>query len=497
MITAIRKHQKVLMIIITILVIIAFAWLYNSTDIEKLGANTVGRIYGRALTQTEIDRRARTFNLAASLGLFDLISGLGGQTGDRAQAIESFVINGIVLDHEAGELQIRPTNAQVAEVVRTLPVFQTNGKFDIQRYSQFIERTLAPNGFTEAQLEETVRSQLELGRIRDLLGAAAASSSDEVRAEWERRNRTYSVQVIRFAKEDFRAGIEVSGQEIEAYYEENKDGLTTPEERVVAAVRFRLADEVASLEGPERIKALQALADKAGEFTQAVLEPGATFEELAGQYGVTVEKFGPFTQGEPPEGIAEFAGAADAAFALSEEDPHSDAIQGGDGFLVLHLDSVVASRAMTIEEARPQIVTMLTDRKAREAMQTRAKEVVASIREKMAAGTAFEEAVGAVGLSAESLPAFSMSNPALDSPDAPVVFQAAIELPAGGTSDLLLTADGGVVVHVASTTLPDDAEFEKQKKEIAAMLTGMKRQIAYYQWLTTRVEAAGISGVNQ
>ncbi len=484
------------MIIITVLVIIAFAWLYNSTDIDKLGTNTVGRIYGRELTQTEIDRRARTFNLAASLGLFDLISGLAGQAGDRAQAVEAFVLNGIVLDHESEVLQIRPTDAQVAEVVRTLPVFQTDGKFDLQRYAQFVERTLAPNGFTERQLEETVRSQLELARVRDLLGSTVVANPLEVRDEWERRSRKFHVEVVRFKEEDFRVAETPEEEEITAYYEENKPSLKTEEQRSVLAVRFLLGEKEASFEGQERIKALQAMADKAGEFTQAVLEPGASFEELAKAAGVGVERMGPFTRSAPPQELESFAGAVEAAFALSEEDPNSDAIEGRDGFLVLHLDGIVPSREMTMEEARGQIIEALAARKTREAVAARASEALEKIKAAMQEGKTFAEAAQQAGLTAEPMPEFSLSKPALDSPDAPAVFEKALEMKPGETSGFIETSTGGLLMHVASISLPDDKEFEEQREQIAQRLLEMKKQIAFYQWLASRIEAAGIKGVN-
>lgn len=496
MITLIRKNQKVLMIIITVLVIIAFAWLYNNTDLDKLGANTVGRIYGRSLTQSEIDRRARTFNLAASLGLFDLISGLGGQANDRGQAIEAFVLNGIVLDHESKVLQIVPTDAQVAEVVKQLPVFQTNGKFDLQRYAQFVERTLAPNGFTENQLEDVVRSQLELSKIRDLVSTQVVANPIEVRDEWERRNRIYNVEFIRFNEEDFSKDIQVSEEEVKAYYEDNKSTLLTEEQRSVQVVKFLLGEAEAALEGPERIKVLQATADKAGEFAQAVLEPEASFEALVQAAGLKIEQIPLFTQNAPPEELADFTGAAEAAFTLSKEDPNSDPIQGKNGFLIMRLDEIVPSQEMTLDAAKKQIIASLTSRKVREAMSARAQEIKESIKAEAAAGSSFADAAQKAGLPVESMSSFSLSKPNFDSPDAPVVYQSVIEMKAGETSDFVETPTGGLLVHVVSTSLPEDQEFENQREQIAQALLSMKKQVAFFQWLTSRIEAAGVQGVN-
>ena len=47
MITILRKNQRVLMLFIAVLTIIAFIWLYNPATRRSLGSDTVATIYGR------------------------------------------------------------------------------------------------------------------------------------------------------------------------------------------------------------------------------------------------------------------------------------------------------------------------------------------------------------------------------------------------------------------------------------------------------------------
>ena len=48
-----------------------------------------------------------------------------------------------------------------------------------------------------------------------------------------------------------------------------------------------------------------------------------------------------------------------AAFKLSEQEPHSDAVQVTDGFYILHLTGKTESRPLALEEAKPKIVDAL------------------------------------------------------------------------------------------------------------------------------------------
>ena len=43
------------MLIVAILTIVAFIWLYNPANTRKLGTNTVATIYGRNLSQADIE----------------------------------------------------------------------------------------------------------------------------------------------------------------------------------------------------------------------------------------------------------------------------------------------------------------------------------------------------------------------------------------------------------------------------------------------------------
>ena len=56
MIHIFRKNQRVMMFVVAVLTIIAFIWLYNpDTKTGNAGPNSVGEIYGRNLTQADID----------------------------------------------------------------------------------------------------------------------------------------------------------------------------------------------------------------------------------------------------------------------------------------------------------------------------------------------------------------------------------------------------------------------------------------------------------
>ncbi len=492
MITLIRKNQKTLLIIITVLVIVAFAFLYNSTDMDKLGANNIGSIYGQTLSQTDIDRRGRLFNLASALGFREMLGTMAGQARSRDEAVMSFIFNSFVLEHESERLQLRPTETEIAAVIRERPVFQTNGVFDLQRYNQFLERTLSPNGLTETQLEEVIRAKLQLDRLQTLLGTSAVANPQEIRNEWERFNTLYDCSILRFDLASFTQGITIGDQEIADYFEANKASLMTDEQRTVKVVSYLLTAEQQELTGPERIQAMQQLADQAGEFAVAVLD--ADFDEVVAAKQLETQQYGPFSRVDTPEEFAAIPQFGSTAFAITETAPNSDPLQSPDGFILLHLTDIIPSREKTLAEAREEIIETITAQQAREQMAEAASETLTNVRAAMADGSSFQEAAATAGFETEQLPQFSLSNPQLEVEEARLIFQLISGLQAGETSDFTAFGDGGFLLHIDATTLPEDGSFEEEKARIAESLVAQKQQITLIQWFNSRLEAANLEG---
>ena len=92
MITVMRKHHKVLMIIITVLVCISFSWYWNKTDFAQMNDGTVGKIYDRNVSQLEMQRNIRLLRLGSQLGMRDLLTELTAGAQTETEAFEKFGI---------------------------------------------------------------------------------------------------------------------------------------------------------------------------------------------------------------------------------------------------------------------------------------------------------------------------------------------------------------------------------------------------------------------
>ena len=92
MITIMRKHHKVLMIFITVLVCISFSWHWNKTDFGQLGNGTVGKIYDRNVSEVEFQRNARLLRLGSQLGMRELITELTAGAQSESASVREFFL---------------------------------------------------------------------------------------------------------------------------------------------------------------------------------------------------------------------------------------------------------------------------------------------------------------------------------------------------------------------------------------------------------------------
>ena len=459
MMKLLRRHKDWLMIVIAILAIPFVFYFVRAPDYGAMKQGDVGQIYGRQLSQLEIDANARLGGLAQALGMSDFWETLSlRQPGNGGYG--TFAVDLIILRHEAERLGLRPDASEIADVVRKLPAFQGESGFDITKFSDFVRNGLGPMGLGEEHIEQLARYQICLNEIKELLGAGVTISKDELDENFRRGYDKFFVSVIRFRSADFENGITIKDEDVQKYYDAHKSELKTDEKRKVEFVQLGLTEEAAeytnlpgplsqpayssaftdrfiqslisayaatspsvgsdvtaqrwneqkTLTGTERIEALQKLSDSATNFTEAVLE--TDFKQAAGKFQLPVHETGEFTAAAPDPQLKADPQLGAAAFKLSVQKPNndSDPIQVADGFYILHLVGVTEARPLTMEEAKPKIVDAIKKSRTRELISSKGAEVANQLREaaKSSAASDLQAAIQKAGVKAEKLPPFSL-----------------------------------------------------------------------------------------
>ncbi len=499
MMSLLRKHRQWLMTVIAILAL-PFCLYFVKTDVGAMRSDQVARIYGRGVSSVEASRGGHLLELAMALGMQRFVQILAAGAENRDDARKFFTLNLIILRHEAARLGIRPTPADIADFVRNLAVFRGPSGFDSKKYDELTKYALGPNGLSEAQLEELATDELCLNRIKGLVTTGLSIPEAESKTTYEEANGKLFASVIRLRTADFAKDIKVTDDDIAKYFETHKNALKTDEKRKVEFVGLFLNEAQKKLAGKERVEALQKLADRANDLTQALSEKSADFHQAAGKFQLPVEVTGEFTAPTPDPKLKD-PQLGTVAFQLTTEEPNSEPVQTPDGFYVLHLVGIVKERPLTLEEAKPKIVDAIKTSRARELLSNNGAKAAHDLRESLKAKDPLSLACQKANVKAEKVPPFTLMddvdptnpNKSKDTPpDFLAVRNALAGLQPGDVSEFFPSEDGGRIAVLEKREPPDEAKYRENKATFDERILSNKKEIVFYEWLRERQREAGL-----
>src|SRR6059036_3829364 len=254
MMKLLRRHKNWLMIVIAILAIPFVFYFVQRPDYGAMRSDRFAHMYDRDVSMLEAQQIGRLLTLAQAIGMSDFVQTLTAGAGqNQNQVTVQFIINLLVLRHEAERLGLRPDASEIADVVRKLPAFQGESGFDMNKFSDFVRSGLGPRGLGEEHIEQLARDEICLNEIKELLAAGVTISKDELDETFRRGYDKFFVSVIRFRSADFENDITIKDEDVQKYYDAHKSELKTDEKRKVEFVHLGLTEEAAeyiNLPGP-------------------------------------------------------------------------------------------------------------------------------------------------------------------------------------------------------------------------------------------------------
>jgi len=395
----VRKHTKVMMFVMFLLIIPAFV-LVGMDGYKTMadGGATVATVGNTKITQEQWDfaHKNEVDRLRTS------VPNLDPKVLDSAEARYSTLerlVREKVFAEAVQSAHMNTSNARLARELQQNPTIASlrkpDGSLDMERYRQLA----ASQGLTPEGFEARVRRDLSLAQVESAVSATAfspkASADVALNAFFERRE----VQVLRFSPIEYALKINPSDADIEAfykantalfqsaesadveylvldleaakktvtvneadlktYYEQNATRLAGAEERRASHILITAPKDMPAADrakAKEKAQALLAQARKAPE-SFAELAKKNSQDEGSAPRGGDLEYFGRGAMVKPFE---------DAAFALRKGDI-SDLVESDFGFHVIKLVDIKGAKQPSFEEARatlePEVRTQLAQRK--------------------------------------------------------------------------------------------------------------------------------------
>jgi peptidyl-prolyl cis-trans isomerase D len=392
----VRKHTKILMGLMFLLIIPAFV-LVGIDSYGRLGDKgaVVARVGGQEITQGEWDgaHRNEVDRLRASAPNIDVK--LLDSSEARAATLDRLVRER-VLGQAAGKFNFMTSDARLAHDLQQDPTIASlrkpDGKLDMDRYRQLVaSQGLTPEGFEARVRYDLSVRQVEAGVV-DTGFSAAGVADVSLNAFFERRE----VQIANFLAADFKSRVNPTDAELESFYKANQALFQAPEqasieyivldlESVKKSISLSEADlksyydqNAIRLSGKEERRASHILINAAKDLPAADREKArARAQEILQTVRKTPDSFAEIAKknsqdsGSAVNGgdLDFFARGAmvkpfeDAAFAMKTGEI-SDLVESDFGFHIIKLTAVKTPAQRSFEELRADIEADLKKQQA-------------------------------------------------------------------------------------------------------------------------------------
>ncbi|MGB3255807.1 MULTISPECIES: peptidylprolyl isomerase [Buttiauxella] len=342
-------------------------------------ANYAAKVNGQEISRGQFENAVASERNRQQQQLGEQFSVLAGNEGymkQMRQQVLSRMIDEALMDQYAKHLGLGISDEQIKQAIFKEPAFQNNGKFDNARYIAIIGNM----GMTADQYAQALRNQLTTQQlINAVVGTdfMLAGETDELAAlvSQQRVVREATIDVNALAAKQ-----EVSEQEINSSYEQNKNNYIAPEQFKVSYIMLDAASQNVEVADTD----IQAYYDQhQDEFTQpqrnrysviqtkteaeakAVLDElskGGDFATLAKEKSadiISARNGGDMGWLEPGTTPDELKNAG-----LKDKGQLSGVIKSSVGFLVVRLDDIQPAQTKPLAEVKDAIAAKVKQEKA-------------------------------------------------------------------------------------------------------------------------------------
>lgn len=496
------------------LIVLSFVFAGVSSYVSSSGSSAAAEVNGEPISQQDVERayQAQRARLEAQFGegISALFSDENYLRDFRMNVLDRLIADTLI-EQKAKELGMRVSDKQIRDAITAMPEFQTEGSFDNERYLMLLRQ----NGFQPSDFRDYMRQQMTREQLSRAVQASDFSLPEEVSLAHRLQGQTRNADYLIVDSAPFAASVELSDEEVQAFYDENISRFDTQEKVNLAYVTLAVEDlkadvavseeeieqeyqdNIALYKTTEERRVSHILiefgddkdaAKEKAESLLAEVEQGADFAELA-------EANSADTFSAENGGDLDFitAGMMDpsfdeAAFAISNVGETSEVIETEFGYHIIKLTDMKPVETTPLAEVRDEIeAQLLTDKATDEffALQSEMANLAFEVPDTL------EDVAGAVNgkiketglVTASAVPA-ALNVPAVTSKMFDPDFIAE-----GLNSDVIeLSNDEVVVIRVVGHEPQRTQALDEVRTQILAQLRARKAQEAAAEWADNVVE---------
>ena len=244
----IKRLAPILWVVIAVFVLLVFADYQGQGTNEASPYSAAATVAGEPITYNEFEQQYRSLeNRLQQMYGEAYTQELAQQMGVPMQAMNTLISQKIVLV-EADRMGLEPTEDELRRAILEVPALQD----DQGRFIGFEEyrRVLRANRIDEADFERSMREQVLLQKLNDVLAGTVWVSDEEIRREAQEQAESASIRWLRLSPADLAEPVTVGDEEVRSYFEEHRADHQVPERRRVAYLNVNPSVIESALEIP-------------------------------------------------------------------------------------------------------------------------------------------------------------------------------------------------------------------------------------------------------
>ena len=521
-----QHHFRTIFVVLLAIIIVAFVFTIGAAPgIGNADREGLAReVFGYNLTSREDSERLfGDASLSAQL-----------QMGYFAQGpeLQEYAFQRAAFLKLADDLRIPATSkTDISEHIKTLRAFTgADGQFDAQRYTNFRNTLKGDSRFKEADVSRILSDDIRIQKVQTLLSGPGYALPSDVKSQLEQTEATWTLGIASVDYASFKPEIAVNDAVLQKFFDENAFRYEIPPRIVVSYAEFPALSLLPSINVTEdevrafydsnparfpkpaaqgadaakaaakadpaadfaavrpqvestlkleraRREAAKAASDFSYELYERKLAPGTPqFDAFLAERKIALKPLAPFTREAGPAELPGASEIAAEAFKLNKDHLYSDAVQTPTGAVVLFWKDLEPSRQPLFAEVRERVSADYIESEKRKRFVDLGRTLRSAIESRVKAGESFDEAAAAaasahsVKIDVKTPAAFTLRQPPQDLDYS--VYSVLARLQKGGTSDMVIARDNGLIVHAIDKKVPaideSNPEYTATRTQIAA-----------------------------
>ncbi|OFZ19787.1 MAG: hypothetical protein A2X94_17080 [Bdellovibrionales bacterium GWB1_55_8] len=295
--------------------------------------------------------------------------------GIRKGVFDSLVQRKLLIQ-EAGRQGMQASDVEIRELIRQVPEFQKDGRFDYMAYKNLLEA----NQYTVSSYERLIRDDLSAQRWNEFFRSRVKFSDVELKQEFQLSEKKRTLKYVLLTQETGRKGLDISETEIKGFlskpeklnlvksqFEAGKDTLFKGKK--IENVQVQIAKDLLAGEKQAEIrKANEALASRVLPMLTAGKASDAKLNAILKPVGAEVKTSGWVSAADPSlPGIGDAEAVLKDAFAANSPiDGKAKKYELGGRTLVALVTEKAEPDHSKLESRRAELAERVTARKQRD-----------------------------------------------------------------------------------------------------------------------------------